>query len=398
MHGMKKRPREDGQYTSEASAQDSYHSDIARHYDARAADASLATAKTRQSSAAAPVRVVNNFVKSCAIEAAVQACVQSSGGTRPRLTVADIALGRGQDCAKWAHAVRHAGAAPLQAFYGLDLSAGDVAHARELAAKFLPDADTVDIRQMDMCERWSHIPSGTVDIASCQLALHYACTHKSRVAAVCAEAARILRPARGIFIVSFADGRSIVRRARDTHAKQLFAARQRAVTTLPATSDSATSVPAVQADADAISMSLTVAVHAPYYSFTIPVEHIKPRIPSPFGCMYTFTLPGCVEGVAEALCSEGAVCSEASRTGLALVTSMYFDQAILRCMRHPYFASVATLMTGRPGSVSVDDACRDAAAMDAANLYRVCVFTTAKPGGRDSQDGIPGIIRRCFAE
>ncbi len=443
-------------------ADDAYANAIAKHYDDRARDADAATALDRHASAAAPVRILNNFVKSCALEATVKACVEAfsdrfalrrhgGGGygdgdaaagepvadtlrASIRLTVVDIALGRGQDCAKWKYALTNAGVGPLKAFYGLDLSAGDVDHATLMAAKFLPGADVVDIRQGDMCQPWAHIATGVADIVSCQLALHYACDRCDRLDAVLAEVARVLNPAGGVFVLSFADGRSIVRRARNAAAlarmEQSLAAAAKprntgrgtgsgsgsGTSTYPNSVQSHAAIATVAdgaPDATGFHGAMgsgeadDVRVTAEYYSVTISRRHLLPILPSPFGCMYTFTLPGCVVGLPESLCSEGAVCQRARRVGFTEAVSVYFDEAARRFLRDPHFARVASMMsraggakTGGPTSLStvqtVPGALADPGAVDAANLYRLCVLVKV-PGASRSVGVAVSAARHAFA-
>ncbi len=293
------------------------------HYDAMARMHAHVTFDDRRAFSTASVRHLNNFVKSCMIDAACRACAR--GGSELRL--ADIACGRGQDQSKWAYAARDAGV-PLTAYFGMDLAPGDVDAARVMASKYLAAAD-VRIQTGDMGkDAWQ--AAAPVTVVSCQLAMHYIFDAEAHVRHFFAQAAALLAPG-GLLLVSFTDGRSVVRRARD---------------------------------------SATGKYERPYYTVDVPAASSALRLRSAFGNQYTFTMPGSVEGVPEYLCHEGMLTHIAAAAGFTAGTSAYFDELALQLDPVPYYAVLAEKMGG--------NWITDPDALDAANLYRFIVF--AKDG------------------
>jgi len=319
----------------------------AQAYSAMAVAHSTVTFSQRRAFDSSPVRHVNNFVKACIIDVSVRACGDGSssssdsdsddGARRRGLCIADIASGRGQDQAKFMYAARAANK-PMHAYYAIDLSAEDVVSARLMAEKYLKPvvARDVVIQAGDMGVAFTGVPDNSVDVLSCQLALHYVFDDERHLDTFFAETGRVLRP-NGVAVVSYADGRSIVRRARnglrvDGH------------------------------DGDA-----AVTVTSRYYSFTIPTTHLRRAMPTPFGLRYTFTLPGSIEGIPEYLAHEGCVAKHAATHGLLSGTSLFFDEAALRFSGVPYFRDISMKMGGRWHD--------DDQALDTANIYRFNVFS-----------------------
>ena len=292
------------------------------HYDAMARMHAHVTFDDRRAFSTASVRHLNGFVKSCMIDAAVR-CLARGGGSG-EIAIADIACGRGQDQSKWAYAARDA-RARLPAYFGLDLAPGDAEAAGIMAGKYLGSA-AVHIQTGDMgADAWQ-VADAAATVVTCQLAMHYIFDAEARVRHFFAEAARVLAPG-GLLLLSFADGRSIVRRARDT---------------------------------------LDGHYARPYYVLDVPPEVTTLRIPSPFGNRYTFTMPGSVEGVPEYLCHEGMLTHIAAAAGFVPGKSAYFDELAVALDPQPYYAALAVKMGGN----WIDDP----DALDAANLYRFIVF------------------------
>lgn len=288
------------------------------HYDAMARMHAGVTFDDRRAFSTASVRHLNNFVKSCMIDAACR--VLARGGV---LRVADIACGRGQDQSKWAYAARDAGVA-LTAYFGLDLAPGDAEAAHVMARKYL-SAGEVHIQTGDMGKDWWQA-AAPVTVVSCQLAMHYIFDAEAHVRHFFTQAAVLLSPG-GLLLVSFADGRSVVRRARDT---------------------------------------ATGRYERPYYTLDVPAASSALRLHSPFGNQYTFTMPGSVEGIPEYLCHEGMLTHIAAAAGFKAGTSAYFDELAVQLDPVPYYAVLAEKMGG--------NWITDTDALDAANLYRFIVF------------------------
>lgn len=301
----------------------------AEHYSKMALIHSTVSMEERRRFSTTMIRHLNNFVKSSFIDATVRALVPDT------IAVGEVASGRGQDHAKYMYGSRVA-RKRIAAYYGLDLSVEDTVSARLMAAKYLPDA-CVSIETGDMTRGFSNFPDASVDVLSCQLALHYACSNELYLKTFFKEAKRVLK-SRGYVLVSFTDGRSIVRRGRDQLTK----------------------VPSDDYD---------VVIKGKFYKVTIPSMHLRREVDQASGLRYVFELPGSLEGIPEYLCHEGLVSKIARRTGLIAGTSMYFDEAGAFLSKRPHYQEIGEKM----GGTGLDD--RDA--LDTANLYRIMVFATS---------------------
>jgi ubiquinone/menaquinone biosynthesis C-methylase UbiE len=302
----------------------------AAQYDAMAKMHAQVTFDDRRAFDTACVRHLNNFVKSCIIDTTCQALAKRRKTEVAGIRVADVACGRGQDQSKWMYGARGS-RMTVDAYYGLDLSSADTDLARSMAQKYIaPTATVVDIRTADMGKQAWHIPTAGVDVVTCQLALHYLFDKDVHLFHFFTETARVLDVG-GLILVSFTDGRSVVRRARDsTHGH--FISR--------------------------------------YYTLDVPPAVSALRLESPFGNQYTFTMPGSVENVPEYLCHEGVITGAAQKHGFLVATSLYFDELAVALNRDPYFYDIAEKMGG--------NGIRDPDALDAANLYRIMVLARSQ--------------------
>jgi SAM-dependent methyltransferase len=278
------------------------------------------------------VKTINNYVKSCLLDVAVRAQAADALG------VADVACGRGQDFPKWMHACHNAGKR-LTRFYAMDLADTYAAHAADMMKKFIdPVADTARFVTGDMSIGFPGVDDNSIDVLSCQLCVHYVCDRVERLRGFLKECARVLTP-NGILLLSYADGRSIVRRGRD------------ALTERPRPG-----------------YDVRVQGKNDLYSITIPSVHLQQRIPSPFGCRYVFHMMDTVESLPEYLCHEGALCGLATKLGFTLGPSMAFDVAARVFERSSFHLQAI-------GQKMHCIFTTDKDAMEAANLYRFSVFT-----------------------
>ena len=296
----------------------------ASQYDAMAARHATVTFDERRALDTAEVRHLNNFVKSCMIDAT---CRSLRHRQHVGIRVMDVAAGRGQDHSKWMYG---AGAADtvVTSYHGMDLSSADTEAARTMADRYLSKTAEVSIETGDMgVDPWN-CPDLGVDAVSCQLAIHYLCDQEAHVRHFMRECVRVLDPA-GVVLLSFADGRSVVRRGRDAGGR----------------------------------------VRSRFYQLDIPLQALTLKLQSPFGHRYVFTMPGSVEGVPEYLCHEGVLVGIAKENGLVAGISMYFDDMATRFCSHPRFAQIGERMggNGMQGPNSAD-------ALDPANLYRFLVL------------------------
>ena len=234
---------------------------------------------------------------------------------------------------KWTFGTRVA-KVPLTLLHCLDLSQANLSMVRSLSENRLPKETMATFQCADAgCTPWA-VGDAAVDVVSCQLAFHYLCKAEENVRHFFAEAARVLTPT-GLLLVSFADGRAVVRRARDS---------------LP--SDTVTSE---------------------FYTLVVPRETSAARTVSPFGLSYTFTMDGSVENVPEYLCHEGAVVAIAESFGFRQGQSWAFDELVRTVLLDPglpRWNQLAHAMKGNGlGGPDVSHV------LDTANLYRFTVFS-----------------------
>jgi SAM-dependent methyltransferase len=321
----------------------------ARHYSEMARRHMDVSFEDRMGLATKDVRYKNNFTKACALDICARAIVQAamkSTGPRPApcLRVADVACGRGQDATKVKYAAQAANT-KVAAYFALDLSAENIVSANIIADQYLADVHTrVDVRVGDMCcpDAYAFIPDGSVNLVTCQLALHYLFKDPGCLDTFFREVSRVLQPG-GLVMVSYTDGRAVVRRARNL---------------LPAD---------VEAEPDA-----TVHHRSKFYHFSIPARSVARAVPSPFGLQYMFSLPGCVEDVPEYLVHEGVMCGSAARAGLCTGPSLPFHEAAAFFIRMPRFQEVARKMKCDLEGFKCPDV------QDVASLYRFNILAKSK--------------------
>lgn len=297
----------------------------AMKYDAMAVRHATVTFDERRALDTAEVRHLNNFVKSCMIDAT---CRSLRHRHSEGLRVMDMAAGRGQDHSKWMYGAA-AASSHVCTYHGMDLSTADTEAAKVMADKYLQRKNaSVRIQTGDMgVDDWP-CADASVDVVSCQLAIHYLCDQEKHVRHFMKECARVLDPA-GVVLLSFADGRSVVRRGRE-HGGH---------------------------------------VTARFYQLDVPPESLTLKLQSPFGHRYVFTMPGSVEGVAEYLCHEGVLVSIAKEHGFIPGFSMYFDEMAMKFRRQPRFVAIGDRMGGNGL-----DGPNSEEALDTANLYRFLVL------------------------
>jgi len=312
--------------------------DRAAQYGAMATKHATVTFTERLAFDTAPVRYLNNFVKACMFDAACRYSIRANpAGVR----VADVACGRGQDAAKWMYGARNAGGI-VTTYFGLDLSSGDIDRTWVLARKYLePTGCTITTQVADMGTDAWHLEAGTVDVVSCQLALHYLFSAEAQVVHFFREAARVLSP-HGILVLSFTDGRSVVRRAREAGPG--------------------------------------IPHRSRFYTLDVPPECTQARLPTPYGHRYVFHMQDSVEDIPEYLCHEGVLGLHAKTAGFVTGPSMYFDELVHVFRSRTRYARIGKEMRG-DGLTETPPDCWDAV-LDTANLYRFAVFGKNKAAVR----------------
>lgn len=281
------------------------------------------------------VRNLNNFVKACIIDAAVR--VLREYGIE-RLRVADIACGRGQDIPKWKYAAA-AARVELAHFHGIDLAPLDTASAARMAERYNLPVDSVQFETADMGVRFGSMRDASADVVSCQFAVHYVFDTSAHLRTFFSEAARVLNSSTGVLLLSFTDGRAIVKQAR------------------------------AQAAADARGVDRAVVVRRKYYEFEVEQRHLELHLDGVFNRAYAFTLHGSVDNVAEYLCHQGCLEAIARDFGFVKVDSARFDtSANSWWYENTRFRDVGVEMYD--GAIGVEDA----DALETAQLYRWVVF------------------------
>lgn len=295
-----------------------------RHYEAMANRA--VTAEQRLGFDARAVKAMNNYVKACILDVTIRSVGPAV------VDVADIACGRGQDFAKWMFACQVA-KKTIGSFYAMDLAKLDVT---QMVDKYIrPVAAEVHVAVGDMSRRFEGIPDTSLDVLSCQLAIHYLFEKEDLIKGFLAECSRVLKPA-GVLLLSYVDGRSVVRRVRDAIAREP-------------------------------SPDYVIDVRRKHYSIKINSMLAKRFIESPYGCEYVFSISDCIEGVPEYLCHEGVLRTLAKAEGFYTGCSMYFDEAVAHFFTIPYLQTIAVKMK----YIGMDDP----HAYETANLYRFSVLS-----------------------
>ena len=277
------------------------------------------------------------FVKACLVDAAVR-----SDSTPMGFILADVACGRGQDFPKLQHAIRNTGK-PCERVQCLDSSGPCLAAAADMAVKYLGPAvaarSALDHGDAGGDAPWPW-PPGQAHVLTCHLALHYWCDSEARVAAFFRNAAAVTGP-HAVMVLSFADGRWVVRAARDALAA---------------------------AGASAHGTTTVEVRMGPCMHVKVPVSHLGVTVPSPWGAPYYFQLgDGARVAATEYLVHEGAVLRVAAAQGWAHVAlSARADEAAQDFARRPRFHDFGVAMRALP--LSVTSFCTAAA-------YRVLVLT-----------------------
>ena len=291
----------------------------------------------------AQIRAVTAFVKAALMDAVTRCPI-----VPPRFHVVDCACGRGQDMPKLHHALQQRGGKKVCASLTcMDVSAESLRMAEDMAQKWFRDAAwgpaAVRFVLGDVTTRDPWRGLDVAHVITCHLAVHYWCDTKTHLAHFFALASEAACPHHGLLLLTFADGRWVVRAGR--------AAMSRGDTdpTDPLHKVQVTSGP------------MTLSIHTRYLGLELPP-------PAPFGAPYTYRLQGRLEACEEYLVHEGALCEVARCAGWPFVAvSERVDLFAHRLVRsHPLYATMATLM-------GVEDVV--AHAVDGAGaLYRAVVF------------------------
>jgi SAM-dependent methyltransferase len=281
------------------------------------------------------VRTVTAYTKAVLLDACL-ACPLV-----PQVFVAaDCACGRGQDIPKLFHALRmHGGVSRLASLHCLDISEESLDMARAMGARWLPSSP-IEYTLGDVTKdgAWAKVRPGSVHVLMCHLALHYWCDTADHVRAFFQAAHRAACPRHGLLLVSFADGRWVVRAARAAMSSGCV--------------DGAGYVVVSRGP-------MTLRIHESHLQATLPAPL------APFGAPYSFHLQGRLKPCTEYLVHEGAVCSVAAKCGWPCVAlSERVDILAARFAGHSAaYATIASLMGFDPRHTG-----------GVGDLYRVVVF------------------------
>jgi SAM-dependent methyltransferase len=295
-----------------------------------------------------PLRACTNFVKAVLMDAAVRGCPAAA------VAVLDVACGRGQDIPKLFYALRGAGKT-LDRFAGFDVCREALEYAEVVGRKFFPSS-CVQLWEDDAAGPALGLALGPAfDVITCHLALHYWCDTADHVDAFFRRCAAAAGPDT-VLLLSFPDGRWIVRNGRDAAAA---AAAGRA------------SSPSVAFTAGCVHVEVPLRC----------LELVLPP-PAPFGLPYTFALGSRrVVGSNEFLVHEGEVMRRAARAGFSHVAlSKRLDSAVREFMASEPYAAMAHAMKVAECTAKMQQACDGSGSSDgdALDLYRFVVLAKTK--------------------
>ncbi len=297
--------------------------------------------KTDNPAASLAVRSVTSFVKAVLLDAAIAA------RTTPHVfCIADVACGRGQDLPKLYHTLRALPGKQCSDVYCTDLSIESLKVAQGVADSLFHSRwslttppPVITFTQANVIEDTGVISRVPVHIITCHLALHYWCDTRTHIKTFF-DRARQVAESNCVLVTSFADGRWVVRAARDAQSHGHV---------LPGGVVQVRSGP------------MTLRIHKQWLAHRLPA-------PAPFGASYEYQLDGRLGWCTEYLVHEGALCqvaAEAGWTTIALSERMdIFAKDI--CARNPYFEHMAEAM-----KVHTDLRSREA---KQGALYRAVVF------------------------
>lgn len=310
------------------------------------------------------------FVKSSLLDAAVRCSVVPGRG----FSMADVACGRGQDIPKLFHALRNSGK-ECSHVTCIDISSVALECAADKALKFLrPHFPRL---RLQFCVEDVASPIGPCSWATgedphphgdvhekpgggqrhllfCHLALHYWCDLEARVQAFFRKMA-VAAAEDALLVLSFADGRWVVRAGREALA------RQQAAVCRAATSDRP---------------GLDSVVKVQYGPVQISIgADLLGALPSPFGAKYEFSLgQGARVDCDEYLVHEGALCGEAAKMGWKHVAlSMRADELGKVLFAKARYQAIASKM--RVHSFDMDT--------PGAALYRFVVLAKSPEAARE---------------
>lgn len=170
----------------------------------------------RRADATKNVRALNNVAKNMLIQYSTK--LSQLAGSRGPFSVLDIACGQGGDLLKWEHVFGEYSIAHEETgggkrgrerdivYTGVDISERSVEVARERARR-----STMSCKHA-VCDATRDplpLPAESVDVASMQMAFHYAADQERSMDHLCSEVSRVLRVG-GVFVCTFMDGRVAV--------------------------------------------------------------------------------------------------------------------------------------------------------------------------------------------
>lgn len=281
---------------------------VAKHYSTMARETSQLSKKERQDTPTSRLRSHHNWIKNVLI-----GCATGLWGERATLQVLDLACGRGQDLFKWDKTIKN-NHQSISSYMGIDIAYGAIGEATRRASAFhFPHRfECADLSNQDALMKMSSLyPRNSFHIASMQFALHYFFNREESIHNLFSFLASTLQ-AGGVFICTYADGNSVVRKLRD---RQWCLHRD-------------TGWPPQQ-----------VVVSNPYFTLETDLKTMQDleTSPTPFGHSYRFSLDGAVRGQREYLVPDDVLNTIANHYGFKTVVESNFQpftKDVMKTDRH----------------------------------------------------------------
>lgn len=297
-------------------------SGVAAHYSQIARDVGRQTRKEREDSPTSRLRSHHNWTKNVIV-----GCAAGLWGEGAALQVLDLACGRGGDLFKWDKTTK-GNRQTIASYLGVDVAYGAIGEAARRASRFhFPHRfECADLSKQDDLRRVATtFHPNTFHVASMQFALHYFFNREESIHNLFSFMASSLQ-AGGIFICTYADGNTIVRKLRD---KQWTTHRD-------------TGWPPQQ-----------VVISNPFYSIEASKQTMDAleTAPSPFGHSYRFTLEGAVRGQREYFVPDDVLTTIGQHYGFKTIVESNFQpftKDVMKVDRHGHAMRYMRVFGGLP--------------------------------------------------
>jgi len=295
---------------------------VAHHYSQVARDVGRQTRREREDSPTSRLRSYHNWTKNVLV-----GCAAGLWGEGATIQVLDLACGRGGDLFKWDKTIRN-NRQSIASYLGVDVAYGAIGEAARRASQFhFPHRfDCADLsKQEDLRRVATTFPPNSFHIASMQFALHYFFNREESAHNLFSFMASSLQ-AGGIFICTYADGNTIVRKLRDKQWTQ---------------------------HRDTGWRPHDVTISNPFYRIEAAGSMLDDleKSPSPFGHSYRFTLEGAVQGQREYLIPDDVLTAIGQHYGFKTVVESNFQpftKDVMKMDKHGHAMRYMRVFGGLP--------------------------------------------------